>query len=232
MATTREQVEKIYSKILIPLGIIYTAYINEGRGPTGVGSGACYPDKEERRVFSAIPLKFGSIMGHQFGIFLGDLASEQMLYPSFFTDRTAIIINVDEINKSIPDINENGVALLLAHELGHAYRWYMGHKGGDAGYTNEVWARSLELAYVEGLQHSIHAAHIGVSFHETVQFIKKYRKVLYKGNPCERKFYTELTGDGVWESEVKNTASKCPNGNPACFRPPQMAMLHVACKPD
>jgi hypothetical protein len=233
MATTTGEVEQLYNRMLIPLGIIYTKFISDGRGPTGPGAGLKKPETElaVARSFSEIPLKFGPIMGHQLGIFLGDLASEQHMYDSYDTTRTTVIINVDEVNKFAPNINANGVAILIAHELGHAYRWYMGHVGGNGGYTNEIWARTLELAYVEALRTSIHAEQIGVNFSESAEFIKKYRKSLYRLSEGEKKFYTELTGDSAWEVTKKSVTSMCPKGDPDCFKPPQIAMLHVSCKP-
>lgn len=229
MPVTEDQVEKLYKKMLIPLGVIYTDFISSGRGPTGEGAGLREPKIKslENRSFSEIPLKFAPIMGHQPGIFLGDLDTEKFMYESFSTTRTCVIINVKEINKFAPDITKNGVALLLAHELGHAYRWYMGHPGGTTGYTNEVWARTLELAYVEGLRKSIVTDHVGTNFRDTVNFIKKYRKSLYKSSVGEKAFYTELTGDAEWTIEAASTKSQCPGGDPKCFRPP-----HIACKPN
>ena len=233
MSTTEDEVTSLDEDILIPLGIIYTKFISDGRGPSGQGSGRRTPanQPQERRVYSAIPLRFGAIMGHQFGIFLGDLASEQHIYGQYNTDQPTVVINVEEVNRTIPEIDRNGVALLLAHELGHAYRWYMGHVGGNDGYTNEIWARTLELAYVEGIRTPFHAKMLDVSFLSTAAFIKKHRKSLYKLSAGERQFYSSLTGDQTWESSKTNTASQCPKGDPTCFRPPNIAMLHVACKP-
>lgn len=234
MGTTQEQVRKVYNDMLIPLGIIYSDYYERGLGPTGGGSGWRDPKEPVKRQFSTIPLLFGSVPGHQFGIFLGDLDSEQTLYESYGTDRTAVVINVDEVNRTVPDIDINGVALLIAHELGHGFRWYLGHKGGQTGYTNETWARMLELAYVAALQdHSFHARMIGVKFADTVDFIKAHRKSLYKGHKSERDFYAALTGDNVWPQATTTTATAtptCPKGDPDCFRPAHIPRLHEACK--
>lgn len=232
MATSEAEVRKTYNSMLIPLGIIYSKYLADGRGPSGHGSGARDPVSTPKRVFSEIPLVFGSVMGHQLGAFLGDLDSERYMYESYNTTRTAVIINVEEANTAIPDITINGVALLIAHELGHAFRWYRGHEGGNNGYTNEVWARMLELAYVEAIyDNSFHARMIGVEFAATVAFIKKHRKSLYRGSAEEKSFYADLTGDNAWPVEATKAPSKCPKGDPDCFRPPQIVRLHVNCKP-
>lgn len=233
MGTTTEQVTQLYKRMQVPLGIIYSAFYSAGYGPTGEGSGLREPKESVKRGFTEIPLLFGAIPGQQFGIFLGDQLSERSLYESYGTDRTAVIINVDQINKTIPDIDVNGVALLIAHELGHGFRWYLGHKGGNAGYTNEIWARMLELAYVEALfDHSFHARMIGVMFSDTVDFIKKYRKDLYRSSQSERDYYARITGDNVWPvtSSVATTPSTCPKGDPQCFKPANIPMLHIACK--
>ena len=239
MATTTEQVEKLYGRILIPVAIIYTEFMTTysalmagGRHPELPGKQNPKDAEGPKRVFSEIPLKFGSIMGHQLGIFLGDLPTEKILYDTFDTNRPTVVINVDRVNQFAPDVDASGVCLLLAHELGHAYRWYQGHEGGQDGYTNEPWARTLELAYVEGLQRSIHARHLGVSFDDTKAFIKKYRKDLYKNTEFEKLFYATITGDNIWDTPAATVAApKCPNGDPDCFRPPEIAMLHRLCKP-
>jgi len=231
MATTTDEVTQLYNRMLIPLGIIYSRFMSLGRGPGfGSGAGLAKPLEplEQRRVFSEIPIKFGSIMGHQFGIFLGDLDSEKLLYGTYNTDRTAVVINVKEVNSTIPDITKSGVALLLAHELGHAFRWYLGHKGGNNGYTSEIWARTLELAYVEALPTGIVESWIGVDCAKTLKFITAHRKTLYKQSDGEKLFYSKLTGDSDWTTAEKKVVG-CPKGDPACFRPPHIARLHKLC---
>jgi len=228
MATSEGEVTRLYLKILIPLGIIYTEFVNSERYENTPGDRRPKDDPIPKRVFSDIPLKFGQIPGRQLGIFLGDLPSEKRLYESYETTRTAVIINVKEINGFDASIGTDGVCLLLAHELGHAFRWYLGHAGGPSGYTSEPWARTLEMAYVEALQSSIHASHLGVDFEVTKKFITKYRKSLYKSTPSEKEFYTALTGDSSWPVEVPSKIAEdyCAD----CGKPLRIKALHTLCK--
>lgn len=229
MATTKDKVSSLYKRILIPLGIIYTKYIGDERGPESPPARPKFPN--HGRQFSTIPLQFGDIMGGQLGIFLGDLNSERYIWPTYGIDKPAVIINVERVNEYAPDIDASGVCVLLAHELGHAFRWYLGHSGGETGYTNEPWARSLEIAYIEALQTSIHASQLGVSFDDSVEFIKQYRKTLYKSTLYEKSAYSALTGDEEWPASTTTRAITCPRGDPKCYHPIPKMMFHKTCTP-
>lgn len=230
MATSEQEVRRLYGDMLIPLGIIYSKFINDGRGPAHTNSIKRTPDNPQDRQFSEIPLVFGQIPGGQPGIFLGDMVSEKMLYGSYEVDRTAVVINVTRVNQIDGAINRSGVALLLAHELGHAFRWYMGHVGGQSGYTNEIWARTLELAYVEAIRdNATHRNHLGVNFSDTRTFIMNHRKSLYKNSEGEKQLYTDLTGDNNWVT-AQAPKSNCPYDNPNCHHPKSHPMFHTQCQ--
>jgi hypothetical protein len=234
MPTTEAEVTRLYKKMLIPLGVTYAAFIESDRYPPP-GSKEPKPDpdipNQFKRQFSQIALAFGKIP-RQIGAFMGDSEGDKMKW-KFYTlngnklDQSAVVLDVDAINDYDSTINTDGVCLLIAHELAHGFRWYMGHPGGDSGYQNEPWARTLELAYVEALQNKNYAGDFGVTFERTVQFIKLHRKKLYKSTENEKKFYIELTEDDKWEFEPPPSSRRlCPVCNI-----PLKVPRHQDCKP-